>query len=287
MAAQDTSRVRVDRDLAADLAEQRSFLRSSASAYDAGGEAEAKRLALTLRILLHETRTQKALLARMGVRDRIPWTDTSHGEPPAGAIFFSAGLATMRVATGPGGSVTYQPYLAECDAERRQPPQAFVDWWKETIMRDSAGNAFSRSDLVVAVANQDGGAHIDDRLNHAYAALTRENSLGFTAMAGDENDAMGIGFSLGGPSTGPAFANSPALANIRQIAWEVEDSLVRHLVVGGDCIYVRSPICPLALATKSTAGRNDSCACESGQKHKYCFGRREPRRFRGPPHPAS
>jgi hypothetical protein len=277
--SQQTSRVRVDRDLVADLAEQRAFLRSSASAYDAGTEPEAKRLALTLRLLLHETNSQRPLLAQMGVRDRIPWTDTSHGEPPPGTIFFSAGLATMRVVSGPGGSVTYHPYLGECDSLRIQPAQAFVDWWSETIMKDSTGNSFSRSALVIAVSNQDGGAHIDERLNAAYAALTRGNSLGFTATSGEDNEPTGIGFGIGG-TNGPPFANSPALANIRQIAWEVENSLERNLVVESNSVYVRSPICPLSLAEGSSAGRNDPCPCGSGQKQKYCYGRREPRRFR-------
>lgn len=34
------------------------------------------------------------------------------------------------------------------------------DWWNEVIM--SQDNVFSRKDIVLAAANQDGGAHVDN-----------------------------------------------------------------------------------------------------------------------------
>jgi hypothetical protein len=280
-----TARVQVDRDLTVDLQEQLGFLKASAKAYDEGHEAEAKRLAATLRLLLHDTRNQRSLLSCLGVRDKIPWSDTSHGEPPPGVMRFDAGLAVMRMVTGPDAEVTYQPVLGEGGEDRAQPAQAFADWWDETIMSDSAGNSFSRADLVLAVCNQDGGAHIDERLNQAYAALTRRNSLGFIfASGGIESGSASIGFGPGA-QTGPGepLKNSPALANVRQIAWEVEDSIKRHLVAEPAVVYVCAPICPMPFKDAVGAGRNDPCPCGSGRKYKHCFGRRQPRWFRSPP----
>jgi hypothetical protein len=279
-----TNRIYVARDLVADLSEQTGFLRASAAAYDGGVESEAKRLALTIRLLLHDTNNQRSLLTRMGVRDRLPLTDTSHGDPPQGTLLFAAGLATMRIQTGVDGSVTYIPYLGEGDPGRQQPAQAFVDWWGETVMRDAVGNSFSRADLVIAVANQDGGAHIDERLNAAYAELTRGNSLGFTASHSEDGTGAAIGIGIGQPSPGSPFANSPALANIRQIAWELENSLDRQLVLDADKPFLRAPICSLSLSQTPDVGRNDPCPCGSGTKFKYCFGRRETRRFIGGDH---
>jgi hypothetical protein len=198
-------RVPAQRDLIADLTERRGFVRSSAAAYDAGNEPEAKRLALTLRLLLHDTRHQRSLLTRMGVRERLPWTDTSHGEPPPGVMFFAAGLATMRIA---GGIVTYVAPPGDVDPLRFQAAQPFADWWSESIMRDSVGNSFSRSDLVRSVANQDGGAHLDDRLNAAYAALTRNNSLGFAVSSSSEEGTTGIAF---GPGATGSHSPTPSL----------------------------------------------------------------------------
>jgi hypothetical protein len=52
-------------DLMGHLVEQFGFLIRSAQVYDNGIEDEAKRLASTLRILLHDTPKQKSLLASL------------------------------------------------------------------------------------------------------------------------------------------------------------------------------------------------------------------------------
>jgi hypothetical protein len=286
--ASSASRVQVERDLVCDFQEQLGFLISSAAGYDAGTQAEAKRLALHLRILLHDSpttsrgRPQLSVLSRMGARDTLPWTDTSAGDPPAGALVIGAGLAMMRVAGGPEPRITYEPFLGNHGEDRNQPPQAFSDWWTETVMLDATGNAFSRSGLVLSVCNQDGGAHIDEELPPAYAALTRQNSLGITIGEPVEKGAAAIAFNLGGTAEGKPLDNSPALANVRQIAWEAHDTLQRHLIAEPAAVYVRAPICRLSFNEAPSAGRNDPCPCGSGRKFKLCFGRRQSRRFHLP-----
>jgi len=192
-----------------------------------------------------------------------------------GAMFFAAGLATMRIA---GGTVTYFAPLDDVDPLRFQPAQAFADWWSASIMRDSVGNNFTRSDLVLSVADQDGGAHIDERLNAAYAALTRINSLGFAVSSSGPDGTTGIAFGPG--ATGQPFSNSVALANVREIAWEVENTLDRPLVAEPGSIFIRASICPLPFSDAPDVDRNDPCPCGSGRKYKHCFGRRQPRRFK-------
>jgi hypothetical protein len=78
-------------------------------------------------------------------------------------------------------------------------------------MRNSV---FTRKDLVLSIANQDGGAHVDPQLDEDYAGLTRKNSIGWVA----EIDGKII----------PNESN-PALASIRQIAYKVLESLKRKL----------------------------------------------------------
>jgi hypothetical protein len=55
-------------DLQAHLDEQLGFLERSAAAFDQGYEDEAKRLAVTLRVLLHETTQSHSLLVQLGRR---------------------------------------------------------------------------------------------------------------------------------------------------------------------------------------------------------------------------
>jgi hypothetical protein len=120
-----------------------------------------------------------------------------------------AGLVMVRM--GVGADVTFAPPLWDLAPERRGPPVPFSPWWRDSFVRDQDGRSFNRSDFVLGVANQDGGAHIDRRLRPAYAAITRGNSLGVTGST-----ASGAMAPLGG---------SIAHATVRQIAFELDVSL--------------------------------------------------------------
>jgi hypothetical protein len=85
------------------------------------------------------------------------------------------------------------------------------------IIRDQAGADLTRRALTLALANQDGGVHVDPELDEAYEALSRSNSLGWTA---------GATSAAGDEESGSVPMGSPAPANVRQIAWELEKSLV-------------------------------------------------------------
>lgn len=196
-----------------------------------------------------------------------------------------AGLCVVRMrieadASTSSGSVGYTAPLGDLPVERVQPPHAFVDWWNAGVLNDQKGHAFTRRDLVLTVADQDGGAHVDATLNEAYAQLTRENSLQHTWGRNEEGGIGFMGFVIGdAPVIGEAPVNSIALAHVRQIAWETLDTLHRHLVTDGGQVYVRAPICPLPFDDAQAAGRNATCPCGSGRKFKHCFGRRHPRRM--------
>jgi hypothetical protein len=83
---------------------------------------------------------------------------------------------------------------------------AFQEWWDQTILWIPEGSSLSRGDIVMAMANQDGGAHVDEALDAYYDALRREN-------------AMRIRTGTGAPIKGVE------LAIVRQIAHEVLKTL--------------------------------------------------------------
>jgi hypothetical protein len=60
----------------------------------------------------------------------------------------------------------------------------FQEWWNEIVFVDDQKQKMSRRDLVLALANQDGGAHVDPKLNETYARLSRHNSMGWTNSDG-------------------------------------------------------------------------------------------------------
>ncbi len=65
----------------------------------------------------------------------------------------------------------------------------FEQWWEKVVVVDSHRNQFTRQQLVLTLANREGGAHVDPRLDPAYAALTRKHSMalsyGFNEKEGE------------------------------------------------------------------------------------------------------
>ena len=138
----------------------------------------------------------------------------------------------------------------------------FEEWWGEVVLMDDRRATMSRRDLVLSVADQDGGAHVDPALNETYARLTRQNSLGWTVTDGK--------------TTRPV--RKVERAALRQIAHEVFKGLIpgytKHLeeqdagmFVGGMMAYDGVPG-----GFGKTPGRNDPCFCASGKKYKKCHG---------------
>jgi hypothetical protein len=75
-------------ELFSHLREQLYFLQASARSYDQGIEGEAKRLAVVLRILLHDRgRNSHSLLGSIGVKETLLFHDVV-GPVPADAFVF-------------------------------------------------------------------------------------------------------------------------------------------------------------------------------------------------------
>lgn len=66
-----------DLELMQHLYEQMGFLRRSAEHYDAGDFSESKRLATTLRLLLHDTQKSSSLLMQLGLTAKLRFVDTA------------------------------------------------------------------------------------------------------------------------------------------------------------------------------------------------------------------
>lgn len=188
------------------LKEQIEFLIASCRAYDSGFEGEAKRLATTIRVLLHDTQTSHSLLKHMSKKDMKFYSHA--GVHNKKNLLSHMGLVLMKMGNG---SAEYLPILDNAPPfHYTQPKMVFNAWWNQTVIVDQQKNSFSRKDLVLNVANKDGGAHIDQKLDKKYAALTRFNSIGWTFVSqGQEKE----------------FSTKLELATLRQIAHELLYSL--------------------------------------------------------------
>lgn len=154
-------------EVRAHIAEQFEFLGTTARLYDEGSEPEAKRLAVVLRTLLHETRVSHALLAQLGSSFRWRFHDSAFPLNPNNYLAHH-GLVSIKL--GPSPSTRYEPLCASINEPLNLIE--FRHWWNTTILKDENGSLFSRRQTVLVVANQDGGAHVDPELDAAYANLT-------------------------------------------------------------------------------------------------------------------
>jgi len=246
-------------DLDQHFQEQLSFLETSSELYDIGREHEAKRIATVVRTLAHDTRSSKSLLGQLSRKsgrfidsafDCDPENVNSHG----GLVCIQFGTPTEF--TAPLDEALFINWVT------------FEEWWSKDVFVDDQGHRLSRRELILIVANQDGGAHIDSELNDVYARLSRENSLGW--------------FAGGGTATYPV--RGAASAAIRQIAHELlrtfkSEYRMKPINIGMGIVMNMSVKAvgvdwkPSALPKPEKFRRNEPCPCGSRLKFKKCHGK--------------
>jgi len=232
-------------------------LQDSANAFDEGREWEAKRLAASIRVLLHDTSVSKSLLGQLGQK-AIPFYDTSLPHSPENVLTYS-GLTAMEMTPQGANHVALLDMLPP-----EIPPRwvEFDNWWHGIIFIDKNASKTSRMDLIGAVANTDGGAHVDPVLDGKYANLSRRNSLAWRFK---------------GPR-GDVPLDGPEKAAIRQITHEVLKTLnpampsmkpkIKGTLLMGAQVGRGEEQSPIP-----KVGRNDPCPCGSGKKYKRCHGK--------------
>ena len=196
-------------DLRRHLSENLGFLTASAAAFDGGFYGEAKRLAVTIRVLIHDTAKSKSLLGLLGYKAGMGFLNTAHPHN-AKNLMSHHGLVGLRLG---GGENRFFAPLNEPAPGRPNRYIFFPGWWNQTVIVDGKKNFFTRRELVLGLANRDGGAHVDPTLDERYADLTRNNSVGWMVSDGLTSRPL----------------DDVELHSVRQIAYEVSVSIERHL----------------------------------------------------------
>src|SRR6266516_385282 len=237
------------------LSDHIGFLKSSGDAFDAGKDGEAKRLAVSIRVLCHDTSASHSLLGQLErLSQQFISTAIPH-DPRNVSTHNGRAMVAMR-----GRDTIHIPMLDGTPYRRRV---SFEDWWNEVVFVDDRKTKVSRKDLVLSVSNQDGGAHVDPALDEAYARLSRHNSLGWVISSG--KDQLPI--------------PKPERAAVRQIAHELlcalepgykkEQKQSAEMFFGGAMAFDGVPA---EWQASTRPGRNDPCPCRSGKKFKKCHG---------------
>jgi hypothetical protein len=155
----------VRRDLPELLAEHLDWLHASAERFDLGKVSEAKRIATSIRSLVHTTDASASLLSQMKLRESMSWRSSVEMVRPDGTTH----------ADGLWMSVPLEPGFV---ALRGWPEYTtdFNTWWNGSL--GTIGDVkLSRHYFVWHAANIDGGAHVDPVVPDHYQSLSRRGGL--------------------------------------------------------------------------------------------------------------
>lgn len=237
--------------------DQLDLLENLAQIYDQGKIIAAKSMATTIRVLLHDTQKSASLLGQLN-RKGISFFDTAEevSDPP-GTMRAGSFSALLGIAFGESTTKGYVPHFDSMPARMVD----FDEYWNEVIFIDQKKAEFTRKDIILFVANQDGGSHVDPGLDEKYAELSRKNSLGW--KMGDDVSWVDL--------------KGAELASIRQIAHELLKTYIPDYqfdppknigpVVGGGGFVMH-----FAKPADDLPRRKGPCPCGSGKKYKRCCG---------------
>ena len=198
--------VKSETELLNDLRTQIVIIKNSANLFDNGCELEAINLATRIRVIVYDNRFP-SLLKQLNKKDILFYDSAVPFIPdtPKRTCSQSPCLTSIRMSAKDGVS-----YIAPLD-DREMTKIEFSKWWEENIILvDTEGNKLFRKDLVLNVANCDGGAHVDSELNNSFVNVSKYNKIGLRAFyKGKEKD----------------FQNRLVSPSIRQISHEVLKTL--------------------------------------------------------------
>ncbi len=159
------------------------FLVSSSYAYDRGVEAEAKRISVEIRKLVHQTNMSNSILHLLG-KDNINWFSSICNQMRDTDKYW-IGLADYTINVTQKGALLggkCNPKFG--DFSENPNIKDFSAWWSEEVLVDNFQKSYSRSEVVLQFANKDNGAHVDSELDKEYYETTRNCGIGLQVSQG-------------------------------------------------------------------------------------------------------
>lgn len=237
-----TERPPTEEELRSAVRKQMRFLVTSGNLVAQGDYDEAVRIAVSLRVLLHDSRHSRSVLGQLGWKDKLHYVNslrpleiapglvvalgTDEGETVGEAF----GLVVLR--TDQNGNLAYvapldEPAHPPVGRQTVAPTVPFAEWWKDKVLFSVGEATFSRWDLVDQMAHKDGGAHLD---LEEMTSQFREYKLRGTGVVsiplppGQTELPATIDAEMWDQRTYPGDAASPT---VLQIAWELLETLNR------------------------------------------------------------
>lgn len=187
-------------DLEELLQEQIGFLERSCVAFEDGYIDEAKRIAVIVRVLLHDTAISHSLFMQLTYKDYMLIDTCPSLEVGIPGKIFQAGLAIPSL----------KGYVPRHKVSSTANPVwlGFDNWWNNPVIK-TKDRTYSRRELVLILANKEGGAHVNPTLTAHFEKLKHEGS----------------GMSISRDGEDPKPMTKEEHACLRQIAYELLESL--------------------------------------------------------------
>jgi hypothetical protein len=154
-------------DFSENLKTHLSFIARSCELYDQGYKEEALRIAVSLRVMFHDTIRSTSLLKHLQKKESINLISTFVSQQSMSAKFGNMNWHTviplMLTSQGVQVPINSWPTMSVLVVD---------DWWQEQIWLEGP-IALSRKDIILSAANQDGGAHVDANPNEKTKKVKR------------------------------------------------------------------------------------------------------------------
>lgn len=151
---------------------------------------------------------------------------------------------------------------------------SFEEWWNTVVLRDIEGNEFSRRDLVLEVADTDGGAHVDGGLKQDYYKVSRQHTLSWKFSKNNEASELIPGVVLSSLCQIGHELLSAVLDDYEPPEVEQKGMRAEFSLKGNPGKEVFGNNLPFRMETEIKApngkDRNRECPCGSGRKWKHC-----------------
>ena len=212
---------RTQKELEKSLHEQLKLLRFYCEQYDAGNTEFVYPMGTTLRVLLKDTRNCHSLLGQMGLKKEIQFLDSAH-HCKGGICCWE--IMNMQNATLVDGSVyaglvsksirkvgyIYLMTLKPLCRYRNAPEprmKSFEEWYNDEVLDDTL-HQMTRKNIIENIAEKEGGCHLDTNSTPEQKTFQKPEALR-AVLNGEHIE----------------FQPAPVYVSLRQIAWEVLESL--------------------------------------------------------------
>ena len=180
---------RTEGELREALSEQIKALKSSCKAYDKGETWEAKRLATSIYILVHDGgRNSRSLLGQLGLKENTSfissiyddeqpdWLPRGYGKPMSFGLSPMLGFKILPANSG----VEHDPMLGR-EADKYEN-LSFKKWYRQNVLNEASPLRLTRKNIIHVMRSQDGGAHVDSRIEDATYLQAEKYGDGITTF---------------------------------------------------------------------------------------------------------